>query len=188
MPVGQDRVLTVPATPTAPALLIRPWAERDAEAVVEAHRDPVMRQWLRNRITNTADALEMIRARQADAAAGIGYGFAVLQIEAGQPDTLVGSVRLRGLHAAAVAGEIGYWVAAAARGQGVAPRAVEAVSAWALGLRRNPPLERLELLHSVGNRASCRVAEKTGFRLSAVLPPLLPDFPDDGHLHIRPIG
>ena len=47
------------------------------------------------------------------------------------------------------------------------------------------PLERLELIHSVGNHASCRVAEKAGFAFSAVLPPLLPDFPDDGHLHIR---
>jgi RimJ/RimL family protein N-acetyltransferase len=183
--VGQDRVLTVPPTQNAPALLLRPWAEHDADAIVEAHRDPVMRQWLRNRITNTADAHQMIRARQADAAAGIGYGFAVLQVEPGQPDDLVGSVSLRGLHAAAVAGEIGYWVAAAARGRGVAPRAVEAVTTWAFGLPRKPPLERLELLHSVGNLASCRVAEKTGFRLSAVLPPLLPDFPDDGHLHVR---
>jgi hypothetical protein len=47
------------------------------------------------------------------------------------------------------------------------------------------PLERLELLHAVGNHASCRVADKAGFILSQLLPPLLPEFPDDGHLHIR---
>ena len=59
---------------------------------------------------------------------------------------------------------------------------------WAFSLPRDQPLERLELIHSVGNLASCRVAEKAGFRFSAVLPPLLPDFPDDGHLHVRLAG
>ena len=54
-----------------------------------------------------------------------------------------------------------------------------------LPLARVQPLEQLELMHAVGNHASCRVADKAGFALSAVLPPLLPEFPDDGHLHIR---
>jgi hypothetical protein len=43
-------------------------------------------------------------------------------------------------------------------------------------------------LDDAGVHASCRVAQKTGFAFSAVLPPLLPDFPDDGHLHIRLAG
>jgi RimJ/RimL family protein N-acetyltransferase len=76
-------------------------------------------------------------------------------------------------------------VTAPARGRGIAARAVDAVRGWAFGLPRRRPLERLELIHSVGNHASCRVAEKAGFGFSAVLPPMLPDFPDDGHLHIR---
>ena len=98
---------------------------------------------------------------------------------------MVGSVSIRGLDDAAVSGEVGYWITAPARGQGIAARAVDAVCEWAFRLPRRRPLERLELLHSVGNHASCRVAEKAGFPFSAVLPPLLPDFPDDGHLHIR---
>jgi hypothetical protein len=51
---------------------------------------------------------------------------------------------------------------------------------------RSRPLDKLELIHAVGNHASCRVAGKAGFALSAVLPPVPPEFPDDGHLHIRP--
>jgi hypothetical protein len=74
---------------------------------------------------------------------------------------LVGSVSIRGLASETASGEVGYWV-------------------------RTRPLEQLELIHSVGNQASCRVAGKAGFALSAVLPPLLPGFPADGHLHIRP--
>jgi RimJ/RimL family protein N-acetyltransferase len=80
---------------------------------------------------------------------------------------------------------VGYWVTAPARGQGIAPRALSAVCEWAFRLPRIRTLEQLELIHAVGNHASCRVADKAGFALSAVLPPLLPDFPNDGYLHIR---
>jgi hypothetical protein len=55
-------------------------------------------------------------------------------------------------------------------------------------LPRHRPLEQLENIHAVGNRASCRVADKAGFALAAVLPPLLPEFRNDGHLHIRLAG
>jgi RimJ/RimL family protein N-acetyltransferase len=184
--VGSDSTLTVPPTATVPALLLRPWTEQDIPAMVEAHRDPVMRQWLRHPVTNADEARRIIQARRADSEAGAGFSFAVLLAEPEGP--LVGGVSVRGLDSAAVAGEVGYWVAAAARGRGIAPRAVDVVCEWAFSLPRDQPLERLELLHSVGNRASCRVAEKAGFRFSAVLPPLLPDFPDDGHLHVRLAG
>jgi RimJ/RimL family protein N-acetyltransferase len=186
--VAPDTALTVPPTATAPALLLRPWTEEDIPAIVAAHRDQVIRRWLRHPISTRADAARMIRARRADAETGTGYSFAVLQVDPGLPEQLVGSVSLRGLTPVAVAAEVGYWVAAAARGRGVAPRSVDALCHWALARPRRRPLERLELLHSVDNHASCRVAEKTGFRLSAILPPLPPDFPDDGHLHIRPLS
>jgi predicted PurR-regulated permease PerM len=45
------------------------------------------------------------------------------------------------------------------------------------------PLERRDLIHAIGNSASRRVAEKTGFALRSVLPPLPPAFPTEGHLH-----
>jgi RimJ/RimL family protein N-acetyltransferase len=82
-------------------------------------------------------------------------------------------------------GAVGYWVVASARGHGIAARALCAVSEWAFRLPWLRPLERLELIHAVGNLASCRVADKAGFTLSAVLPPLLPEFPNDGHLRVR---
>jgi len=182
---GADRVLTVSQTETTPGLLLRPWGERDAPAMVEAHRDPVMRQWLQRQVTTADEARAIIEAGRADWAAGTGFRFAVLLGGPGAAGDLVGSVSVRGLDDAAVSGEVGYWVSAPARGRGIAARAVDAVCEWAFRLPRRRPLERLELLHSVGNHASCRVAEKAGFAFSAVLPPLLPDFPDDGHLHLR---
>jgi RimJ/RimL family protein N-acetyltransferase len=185
MSVAFDRVLTVRATATTPGLVLRPWAEQDIPAMVAAHRDPVMRQWLRHPVATDDEARRVIRAGRANSDAGTGFSFAVLLAV---PGALVGSVSIRGLSEAAVSGEVGYWVTAPARGQGVAARAVDVVCDWAFRLPRRRPLEQLELLHSVGNHASCRVAEKARFTFSAVLPPLLPDFPDDGHLHIRLAG
>jgi RimJ/RimL family protein N-acetyltransferase len=154
--------------------------------MVAAYRDPVMRHWSRHPVTTTEEAHRIIQARRADRLAGTGFSFAVLEAHAdGATGDLVGGVSVRGLGSTAASGEVGYWVTAPARGRGIAPRALSAVCEWAFRLPRARPLERLELIHAVGNHASCRVAEKTGFALSAVLPPLLPDFPDDGHLHIR---
>jgi hypothetical protein len=45
--------------------------------------------------------------------------------------------------------------------------------------------ERLELIHAVGNTPSCRVADKAGYPLATMLPPAPPEFPDDGHPHVR---
>ena len=188
MSVAFDRVLTVRATATTPGLLLRPWAERDIPAMVAAHRDPVMRQWLRHPVATADEARQVIRTLRADSDAGTGFSFAVLLAVPRGSGDLVGSVSVRGLGEAAVSGEVGYWVTAPARGRGIAARAVDVVCDWAFRLPRRRPLERLELLHSVGNHASCRVAEKARFTFSAVLPPLLPGIPEDGHLHIRLAG
>jgi RimJ/RimL family protein N-acetyltransferase len=56
--------------------------------------------------------------------------------------------------------EIGYWVSPDARGAGVATRALTLLSRWAL---RECGLVRIDLLAAVGNRASLRVAERSGF-------------------------
>ena len=157
--------------------------------MVAAYRDPVMRHWLPRPVTSPQEARRIIEARSADRRAGTGFSFAVLQAHAdGVAGDLVGGVSLRRLDHEGASGEVGYWVTASSRGQGIAPRALNAVCEWAFRLPRQRPLEQLELIHAVGNHASCRVADKAGFALTAVLPPLLPDFPNDAHLHTRLAG
>lgn len=186
---GNECTLTVQPSAAAPGLLLRPWTEQDIPAMVAAHRDPAMRQWLRHPVTTAEEAHQIIAARRADRRAGTGFSFAVLEAHAdGATGDLVGAVSIRGLASEAASGAVGYWVTAPARGRGIAPRALSAACEWVFRQPRNRPLEQLELIHAVGNHASCRVAEKAGFALSAVLPPLLPEFPDDGHLHIRQAG
>jgi RimJ/RimL family protein N-acetyltransferase len=61
--------------------------------------------------------------------------------------------------------ELGYMVAPAARGRGVATEALRLLTEWAFGLG----MQRAELHISVDNLASKRVAERNGYRLDGVL-------------------
>jgi RimJ/RimL family protein N-acetyltransferase len=61
--------------------------------------------------------------------------------------------------------ELGYVVAPAARGRGVASEALGLMTEWAFALG----MERLELLISVENEASKRVAARCGYVLEGVL-------------------
>jgi RimJ/RimL family protein N-acetyltransferase len=63
-------------------------------------------------------------------------------------------------------GELGYMVAPAARGRGIASRALTLLTAWALGPLA---LERVELRIDPANAGSIRVAERAGYRLEGVL-------------------
>jgi RimJ/RimL family protein N-acetyltransferase len=178
--------LTAAPTGTAPGLLLRLWADDDIPAIVAAHRDPLIRRWLRHPLTTVDEARRAMAVRQAASQAGTAFSFAVLEAADDDAGPLVGHVSLRGVGGGAATGEVGYWVAASARGRGVAPRALQAICGWAFGSSRFPALARLQLIHAVGNEASCRVAQKTGFALATVLPPEPPEFPHDGHLHVRP--
>jgi len=62
--------------------------------------------------------------------------------------------------------ELGYVVSPAARGRGVATEALRQLTAWAFDERG---LFRLELMISVDNPASKRVAERSGYVLDGVL-------------------
>jgi RimJ/RimL family protein N-acetyltransferase len=80
---------------------------------------------------------------------------------------------------------VGYRTAPWARGQGVATTALLALTGWAFGA---VGIERISLPHTVGNDASCRVAEKAGYRLEGVMRGAWRE-PDgtrlDDHLHAR---
>ncbi|MFB6578614.1 GNAT family N-acetyltransferase [Streptomyces sp. NPDC056402] len=170
--------LEAAATPTAPALVLRPWRVQDVAALVEAAPDPGL--------ASEDDGLRWVRAQERGWAAGVRFGFAVLEAARGAaPARLVGNVVLKEVASGKASAEVGYWTAAGARGRGVAPRALEALTVWSLEAFRADGLERLELLHQVDNPASCRVAAKCGYAYDRTLAAAPPAYPLDGHLHVR---
>jgi RimJ/RimL family protein N-acetyltransferase len=207
MTAVRTTTLRAGATAGEPALILRPWERRDADALIEIYRDPVLRRQTRVPVAGAEDAARWVDVHERGWATGDRVSFAVFE-EAGaaaaaaaaEKDSgsgpasgsgsgegrLVGHVVLKRDDPAAPTAEVGYWTAATARGHGVAPRALEALTTWAFETFDGAGgVDRLELLHQVDNPASCRVAEKTGYAFEALLPAAPPSYPVDGHLHVR---
>ncbi|GAB7051745.1 GNAT family N-acetyltransferase [Catenuloplanes indicus] len=159
---------------------LRRWVAADVPALVDAYADPVLRAGTRLHCTTPAEASAWIAMHDEGWAAGTRYGFAVVK------DALVlGTVALKRPDPAGPRGEVGYWTVAAARGRGVAPRAVGLLTGWAFV--EFPGLAAIDLFHRLGNPASCRVAVKSGYRYAETLPPEAPGR-DGGHRHVRARG
>lgn len=170
--------LRVDPTPAGhPALDLRPWDDGDIRPLIDVYRDPVLRQWTRLPVTGVEDALRWLEIQRDGWRSGERFSFAVLE-----EGRLVANVALKRAATDRDTAEVGYWTAAEARGRGIAPRALEALTGWAFTAL--PGVTRLELLHQIDNTASCRVAEKTGFTYRRTLP-ARPPFPLDGHQHVR---
>ena len=76
----------------------------------------------------------------------------------------------------------------AARGRGVAPAAVKAVTDWVFDAFAGASLRQIMLVHDVGNPASCRVAEKARYPFRELSPANPPHWFTDGHIHLRLAG
>ncbi|MFE6869389.1 GNAT family N-acetyltransferase [Kitasatospora sp. NPDC057692] len=176
---------TVPAAdaPRAEGLLLRPFGPRDAPALLDIHRDPTLRRYIRHQVTDLDGAARWLELQDRGRAEGSRYSFAVLA-----EGELVGNIVLKRGAPGSAGSEVGYWTAAAARGRGVAPRALAALTAWASETFAADGLVRLDLFHEGDNLASCRVAEKAGYPFEALVPAAPPHYPLDGHWHSRPAG
>ncbi|MFF2950550.1 GNAT family N-acetyltransferase [Kitasatospora sp. NPDC057965] len=176
---------TVPAVaaPRAEGLSLRPFLPQDAPALLDIHRDPTLRRYIRNQVTDLDEAAGWLETQDRGRAEGSRYSFAVLE-----RGVLVGNVVLKRGAPGGAGAEVGYWTAAAARGRGVAPRALAALTGWAWETFAADGLVRLDLFHEGDNAASCRVAEKAGYPFEALVPAAPPQYPLDGHWHSRPAG
>lgn len=142
---------------------VRPWRAEDIPVLVELLRDPDISRWTTITSPYTRkDARIFLRANARQEAMGLGSDMAVTDQH---EDDILGGVGVR-LHPMHGSGEIGYWVAADHRRQGVATRAVRLVAAWAFGSLQ---VKRLELLTLVDNEASERVARACGFCREGVM-------------------
>jgi RimJ/RimL family protein N-acetyltransferase len=154
VPEGRLRDRVQP-TLTVDELVLRPWRPPDADRLVEAYGDPDIRQWHARSMTD-GEARGWIASRAERWQAETGADWAVLDDDG----EVIGRAALRTLDLSDGSGEVAYWVVPAARGRDVASRALRAVTGWMFA---EIGLHRIELLHSTGNEASCRVATKAGY-------------------------
>ena len=162
----------------AEELVLRPWAPTDVATVHAAYADPDIERWHARAMTPT-EAAAWVASWPGRWRAESGAGWAVTRDGA-----VVGQLSLRRIDLGEGLAEISYWVLPAARGAGVAPRALGALCAWAFG---ELGLHRLEVAHSTANAGSCRVAERAGFPLEGTKrrQALHADGWHDMHLHAR---
>ena len=138
-------------------ITLRPPREDDADAIIEAVQDPEIPRW-----TGVPSPYGPAQARvyleRAGQSRALGSEYAFLCVDA--EGALLGAFSVMELGKREGYGEIGYWVAAPARGRGVASRAVTLLREWAV---RDLGLSTIELVIHEDNAGSKRVAERTGF-------------------------
>jgi RimJ/RimL family protein N-acetyltransferase len=181
VPIGSLAFQEQPTLVAEGGLLLRPWVVGDAAAVREVYQDPAIQRWHVQRADSDAEAEEWIAGWQGEWPAEKGAHWAVVDRGSG---LLLGRAALKAMNFWDGVAHVAYWTAPVARGEGVCPRAVEAMVAWAFD---SCGFQRLDLDHATENTASCRVAEKTGFALESVRRSvwLLADGRHDAHLHTR---
>ncbi len=141
------------------AITLRPPLPGDAEAVTAACQDPEIPRWtLAPSPYRHEHAVEWLAGAPASARAG--EAVTLLAFDDDEDGRLAGSFSLIEIDLERGYGEIGYWVAAEARGRGVATRAVGMLHEWARSALR---MRRLEILPHIDNAPSRRVAERCGY-------------------------
>ena len=152
------RVLRHPDPPLSDGVItLRAKTREDIDALVAICQDPAIPRW--TRVPNPY--------RPADAEAWIVVSELELEAESGidwlavdEQDEVVASLAIQHIRADEGLGEVGYWVAAGARGRGFATRGVRLVTAWGLG---ELGLKELEIMTHEDNVASQGVARAAGY-------------------------
>jgi RimJ/RimL family protein N-acetyltransferase len=139
-------------------VLLRPFREDDVPVVTASCQDPLIQSFTRVPYPyDEEDAREFITG--APARRLLGESIDLAMADPGD-DRLLGAMGLvidrHDVHRA----EIGYWVAPAERGRGVAGRGLALMSEWAV---TDGGFARLDLQAAAANAASIRVAERCGF-------------------------
>jgi RimJ/RimL family protein N-acetyltransferase len=140
-----------------------PFAERHLASFQAMLDDPDVKRFTRLPVPSPPGFARTWLARYEEGRRdGTSDAFAI-EDEAGG---FLGCTMAFGIEEDAKSGELGYVVAPAARGRGVATAAVRLMTEWGFGERG---LVRLELMISVENAASKVVAERAGYVKEGVL-------------------
>jgi RimJ/RimL family protein N-acetyltransferase len=177
VPSGSLAASAQPVIDAGDDLVLRPWTHQDAPVLFASRQDPQIRRWGVRSVESIEEAEEMITAWADGWKTETSAGWAVARGE-----EILGHAGLRTIDLKEGVAECAYWVRPLARGQGIAPIALRALSGWSIGVAG---LHRIELYHSVENMASCQVAAKGGYVLEGTVRSavLHEDGWHDMHLH-----
>jgi [ribosomal protein S5]-alanine N-acetyltransferase len=156
--------LQPPDPPLADDLItLEPLVQAHVPALLELVQDDEIMRYTRVPVTaDRAFVANWIGRYESGWADGSRAGFAVFD----QGGELLGFAAFVELDRAGREGEIGYAVAAQARGRGIATRSLQLLTRWGFD---ELGLARIELLIDVENAGSARVAERIGYTLEGVL-------------------
>ncbi|GAA3060425.1 GNAT family N-acetyltransferase [Streptomyces glomeratus] len=142
-----------------------PESEEHLDAWFRGLTDPDFGRWNTplKIVRDRADARESLRSKAARAADGTSASFRITDAAGG---ATLGHIGVNEIDHVLSVARVGYWVLPEARGGGVATRALAVAARWAL---TDLGLHRLELGHALGHEASCRIAERCGFRYEGTL-------------------
>jgi [ribosomal protein S5]-alanine N-acetyltransferase len=132
---------------------LREWADDDAAWYAESARDPLIQRFTTE--SPTLDAGQVLAAIVRLRGASDAEGFVICDAVTGER---LGNIALD--HDGR-AGEVSYWIAAGARGRGVAARALALFSSWSF---QTTGLEELWLCVHRENVASERTALRAGYQ------------------------
>jgi RimJ/RimL family protein N-acetyltransferase len=168
----------------AEGLLLRPWNDGDAdvEVISRALADADIQRWCPDVRSGGREARRWLAIRRQRWQAESGADWAICENGA-----VIGRLGMVRLDLSAGIGEVGYWLLPDGRGRGAATRALGALADWAFA---TVGLHRLELVHSVQNPGSCRVASRAAFALEGTARErmLHGDGWHDMHVHARLAG
>ena len=150
-----------PVTLSDGVVLLRPWFSSDASFMAEAATDPAIQRYNSPAPSSVADALSNIegiaqrwRSFEVDGDP-TGVAFAVTDAASGEPVGMCGIDHWSGTDVA----QFGYWLAAVARGRGLATRSVRLMTSWLF----ERGAARVFVTIESDNAASAAVARRAGF-------------------------
>lgn len=146
--------------------------------MVAAYSDPEIQRWM----PYSYDALEAEQLIGRWTQTWRNETGACWAIAASSNDSAFGRIAFQTIDFIGGSAEISYWLLPHARAAGYATLATSALCDWAF---TQLGLHRVQLIHSVQNPASCRVATKAGFTFEGVMNSegLYQDGWHDTHLH-----
>lgn len=176
---GRLRVTSQPVLDAAAGIHLVPWHLEHGDAVLRAFVDPDIQRWHVRRMSSLSEAHDWIGRWGASWRAETDAAWAVTDAATGR---LLGYAAVREINLTLGWAQITYWVVPDARGRGVSVTAVRRLVRWSFD---DLELHRLEIVHSVANVASCRVADKVGFEPEGTLRSAMlhADGWHDMHLH-----